>query len=79
MVKCSFCGNPVPVGRGTMFVKNDGRVFYFCSSKCDRNFIMGRDARKKKWTKAFEKGSKAKTEEGAKKAKQQNASPAKPA
>jgi len=32
-----------------MFVKNDGTIYYFCSSKCEKNFMMGRDKRKVKW------------------------------
>jgi large subunit ribosomal protein L24e len=38
-----------------MYVKNDGRILYFCSSKCDRNTEMGRVPKRKKWTKFFEK------------------------
>ena len=59
-LKCSFCGNVIPQGKGTMFVKNDGRILYFCSSKCDRNMEMGRVPKRKKWTKFFEKETAAK-------------------
>ena len=57
-IKCSFCGDAIPQGQGTMFVRNDGRILHFCSSKCDRNFEMGREGKRKKWTKAYasEKG-----------------------
>lgn len=57
-VKCYFCGNAIPQGQGMMFVKNDGKVLYFCSSKCERNAEMGREGKKKKWTKTYagEKG-----------------------
>jgi len=27
---CSFCDRPVAKGSGTMFVKNDGTVMWFC-------------------------------------------------
>ena len=54
-LKCSFCGNVIPQGQGLMYVKNDGRILYFCSSKCDRNTEMGRVPKRKKWTKFFEK------------------------
>ncbi len=48
--KCSFCEMPIEPGRGMMFVKRDGTVFYFCSSKCERNMIkLGRKRRKVKW------------------------------
>ncbi|MBM3304103.1 MAG: 50S ribosomal protein L24e [Candidatus Aenigmarchaeota archaeon] len=56
-LKCSFCGNAIPAGTGLMFVRNDGRILTFCSSKCDRNMEMGREGKKKKWTKFFEKGA----------------------
>ena len=54
---CSFCDRPVAKGTGTMFVKNDGTVFWFCSAKCKKNAIdLKRDPRKFKWTKKFVKG-----------------------
>jgi large subunit ribosomal protein L24e len=37
-------------GTGKMFVRNDGRIFYFCSSKCQKNWKMGRGDKKLKWT-----------------------------
>ena len=49
-MKCSFCGGQVPEGRGKMYVKNDGRIFNFCNSKCQKNWKMGRDAKNIKWT-----------------------------
>jgi ribosomal protein L24E len=36
-----------------MFAKKDGTLYYFCSSKCRKNQIgLGREGRRKKWTKA---------------------------
>jgi nucleoside-diphosphate kinase len=32
-----------------MFVRKDGTVYFFCSSKCERNFGLGRKGRKVKW------------------------------
>jgi len=52
-MKCSFCGDEIPEGRGKMFVKNTGQVFYFCGSKCQKNFDLGRDGKKVSWTKRF--------------------------
>ena len=52
MAKCSFCSNTLAMGTGKMYVRNDNRVFYFCSSKCQNNFKLGRQAKKFKWTKA---------------------------
>jgi large subunit ribosomal protein L24e len=58
MVKCSFCHDTLPDGRGKMFVKASGQVFHFCNSKCQKNWNMKRVGKKVKWTKAFanEKG-----------------------
>ncbi len=56
MVKCSFCKNDIERGTGKMFVKNDGRIFYFCSSKCEKNLLkLNREPRLVRWTKEFEK------------------------
>ncbi|MFQ6051902.1 MAG: 50S ribosomal protein L24e [Candidatus Hydrothermarchaeota archaeon] len=49
--KCSFCKNDMKPGTGKMFVKNDGTIFYFCSSKCEKNMLkLKRIPRKVKWT-----------------------------
>ena len=58
MVKCSFCRGPMPDGKGRMFVKKSGQVLYFCSSKCQNNFRLGRQGKKQKWTHTYhdEKG-----------------------
>ncbi|MBI4009803.1 MAG: hypothetical protein HY361_01215 [Candidatus Aenigmarchaeota archaeon] len=33
-----------------MFVRNTGGITYFCSSKCEKSFLMGRDRKKLKWS-----------------------------
>lgn len=48
-MKCSFCSINIPKGSGKMFVKTDGSVFFYCSSKCQKNFMMGREPKKRKW------------------------------
>ncbi len=56
MKKCSFCNKEIPPGTGIMFVRNDGKIFYFCSSKCERNMLkLGRKPKKLKWTKERKK------------------------
>jgi len=58
--KCSFCGSEFPAGTGMMFIKNDGSILWFCSSKCRKSSLMRRDARKLKWTTYFGKEEKGK-------------------
>lgn len=54
---CSYCGRTLRLGIGTMLIKNDGTILYFCSSKCKKNMLgLRRDARKFKWTAKYAKG-----------------------
>lgn len=47
---CSFCGKLIEPGTGIMYVKLDGSVLYFCSSKCKKNSIkLKRKPSKLKW------------------------------
>jgi large subunit ribosomal protein L24e len=51
-MKCSFCGSNFKPGTGKMFVKNDGTIYLFDKSKCEKNFFMGRESKKRKWSRA---------------------------
>jgi len=52
---CSFCGMDIEPGTGMIYVRNDGVLLYFCSSKCRRNaLLLRRRARKLKWTEVYE-------------------------
>ncbi len=51
MRTCSFCGKEIPEGTGKMYVRRDGSISFFCSSKCEKNNKLGRVPRKVKWVK----------------------------
>jgi large subunit ribosomal protein L24e len=58
---CSFCGNDFQQGTGMMYVKNDGTILWFCSSRCRKSsLLMNRDPRKIPWTKYYGKEEKGK-------------------
>ena len=39
-----------------MYVKKDAKIFYFCSSKCEKNMLkLKRKPHKIRWTKAHQK------------------------
>lgn len=53
MANCSFCDGPVSKGTGMIYVKKDGTIYNFCSSKCRKNNLdLGREGRRQKWTPA---------------------------
>lgn len=57
MAKCIFCGETLRPATGKMYIKKDGKVLYFCSSKCEKNMLkLKRKPRKVRWTKYHEKG-----------------------
>jgi large subunit ribosomal protein L24e len=56
-MKCSFCGKEIEKGTGVMFVKNDGRVFYFDSSKCEKNMKLGREPARVGWVRKAKKSA----------------------
>ena len=55
MVHCSFCAETLKRGTGTMYVKTDGKILYFCSSKCEKNLIkLRRKPRVTPWTAEYQ-------------------------
>jgi len=49
-MKCSFCNLEIEKGTGKMYIKTDGKIFYFCSKRCEKNlFKLGRDPARVKW------------------------------
>lgn len=56
MAKCSFCGDEVIRGTGKIYVKKEGTMFRFCSSKCEKNLVkLERNPQYTRWTQAFSK------------------------
>ncbi|MHA1238531.1 MAG: 50S ribosomal protein L24e [Candidatus Odinarchaeia archaeon] len=59
--KCAFCGYDIEPGTGIIFVKSDGTMIRYCSSKCKKNALkLKRKPRKLKWTTYYEKVTKSK-------------------
>ncbi len=49
-MKCSFCSTQIEKGTGKMFVQSTGKIFYYCSRKCEKNQQkLKRDPRNFKW------------------------------
>ncbi|MGC8574326.1 MAG: 50S ribosomal protein L24e [Thermoplasmata archaeon] len=49
---CSFCGEKLEPGTGKMYIRKDGSILYFDSSKCEKNYLkLKREARDVLWTK----------------------------
>lgn len=68
MPNCSFCDENMRKGTGILYVKKDGTLSYFCSSKCRKNTLnLRREGRRQKWTHAFRvfKGKEKKAVEAA--------------
>ncbi len=55
MKVCAFSGKNIPEGKGKMFVRKDGKVLYFYSSKEEKNYLkLRRKPRETKWTKEYQ-------------------------
>jgi large subunit ribosomal protein L24e len=51
---CTFCGIEIEPGTGRMYIKKDGIVYNFCTSKCFKNMIiLGRVPRRTTWTQYY--------------------------
>ncbi|UCE91540.1 MAG: hypothetical protein JSV90_09110 [Methanobacteriota archaeon] len=48
---CTFCGHEIEPGTGRMYVRKDGVIYQFCTSKCFKNMIeLKRVPRRTSWT-----------------------------
>ncbi|HEB37698.1 MAG TPA: 50S ribosomal protein L24e [Thermoplasmatales archaeon] len=53
---CSFCGNEIEPGTGKLYIRKDGTIYHFCSSKCQKNLLkLKRVPRKIRWTRYYKK------------------------
>lgn len=67
MTFCSFCGTEITPGTGIMYVRNDAKIFNFCSSKCRKNELdLGRKALRVRWAQHSETTAPAKEKNTAK-------------
>lgn len=56
MAKCTFCGEEIERATGKTYVKKDGKIQYFCSTKCEKNMHkMKRKPIQTKWSKRYKK------------------------
>ena len=56
MVKCIFCNSELLPGTGVMLAKNDGKILYFCSKKCEKNMLkLNRKPSNFKWASKVKK------------------------
>ncbi len=58
MPKCHFCNAEIKPGKGLLYVTNDAKQYWFCSSKCRKSFFMKRNPRKLKWVRKKQKSAK---------------------
>ncbi|MCX8181474.1 MAG: 50S ribosomal protein L24e [Thermofilaceae archaeon] len=59
---CSFCGTGIQPGSGMWYVRVDGTILRFCSSKCFKNALkLRRDPSKLKWTLVYGKKEASRT------------------
>ena len=68
---CSFCGLEYEPGTGIEYVKADGSVLRFCSSKCRKNQALGRIPIRIRWTQKFRDFREESGASGAKKPKKE--------
>ncbi|MBI3034636.1 50S ribosomal protein L24e [Candidatus Woesearchaeota archaeon] len=49
-MRCEYCGENIEKGTGKMYVRKTGKIYYFCSSRCEKRTVKLR--RKSPYTKA---------------------------
>jgi len=83
MVKSSYSGREIPLGKGIMYVKKDGKILWFLNRKEEKNmFKLGRKPRTQPWTEEHRKNKNqriAMAQHAAELAHEQDNTPVKPA
>jgi large subunit ribosomal protein L24e len=51
--ECWFCGSRIYPGHGSLYVKNNCEVLYFCRSKCKKLFKLGKNPSFLRWCNIF--------------------------
>jgi large subunit ribosomal protein L24e len=58
---CEFTKKQIPLGKGKMYVKKDGKILHFLDSKAEKNYLkLKRKSRTTKWTKEYHQVKKGK-------------------
>ena len=53
-MECNFCGQEIARGTGKMYVTRQGKILYFCKSKCEKNLLkLKRKPRRVGWTETY--------------------------
>ena len=39
-MKCTYCGIDIERGTGKIYVRKTGKIFNFCSSKCEKYMVV---------------------------------------
>ena len=55
MTQCSYCKKNYEIPRGLTYVLTNGDIMYLCSSKCFKNWKMGRKSQKVNWIRKKDK------------------------
>ncbi len=56
MARCTFCGKDIEPGTGTLYIKDDAKMFNFCTMKCKKNHLgLKRNPVHTRWTLRFKK------------------------
>ena len=68
MANCNFCGKTLEKGTGKMFIKDNGKILFFCTRKCEKNLLVfKRKGREHKWTDTYHNEKNARVKEVEKK------------